>query len=264
MAREGGGSTYAINLGGLKLGKKQKDKPGGPAVMSPAIWGRTAFRSRVSAQPAPTFSPSPILNFNPLPPIQRGAARARAILQEITPAITLVQQLRALITGKAGGGGGFAYGYPTAYPQAGGPSALGLPPTPTDIGYGQGSTDMYGFLESGADLLGTIGGIAGGVGQVVSAIQNRGQASPTFFDIPGVDIQSPVVSEATVAQRGACEMLMSPFGAPRTQASARPQLFVVPNPTTGRPTFFAPVKITGVRPYNTGIRRRRRCYSGKR
>lgn len=125
----------------------------------------------------------------------------------------------------------------------------------------------YSFMPTGleggsswvSDLLGLGSGIAGIVQSYTQPTVQ--QPSTGIFNIPGVDIQSPIVSEATVAQRTACERLQAPFRAPTTAMSARPQMFVVPNPATGKATFFAPVKITGVRAYGTGnmVTRRKRC-----
>lgn len=138
-----------------------------------------------------------------------------------------------------------------------------------------------GYLMSpdptgGGSLLGDIGGLAMGVGSIISAIKGGGnaysaypnyyaeptygQATPTsIFDIPGYNVQSPIISESAANQQAAMQKMMTPFVMPTASVSARPHLFVTPNPVTGKATFFAPVRITGVKPYNTGIRHRRRC-----
>lgn len=88
--------------------------------------------------------------------------------------------------------------------------------------------------------------------------------STSVFDIPGIDIQWPVRSEATSGAMDACGMLMSPWaaggGGPR---SARPKPHVLPNPTTGKDQWFVPARITGWK--MTHVRKpRRRCACRKR
>lgn len=211
--------------------------------------------------------------FNPLPSIQRGVSRANAILTDWAQWLQLVQMIRGMLGlgggATASGGGGWAYGYPTQYPT-GGPTPLPQPPATTGAGYPtptQGGSNVYSFLPTadvsgGSSWLTGLTGLASAVGGIVSAFNEPAVAqapSSSIFNIPGYDIQSPIVSEATVAQQSACQRMQSPFSTPTNGARAHPQMFVARNPVTGKPTFFAPVKITGVRVFGIGnmVRRRR-------
>lgn len=76
------------------------------------------------------------------------------------------------------------------------------------------------------------------------------------WDIPWVDLQSPVVTEGTADAQNACAVAQSPWKR-GCNGKATAKLHERVNPSTGKLEHFAPV-ILG-KPRLKGQRRRRRC-----
>lgn len=277
MASENGGSGIGGLLGpiGTLISPPETYRPPGPKYSKTLRQRMKGIMPTAPSSATPPSLPGSLM-FNPIPPIQRGAQRGTAILREISEWLQLYRLLEALIKGKAPVSPYPQYPQPgpvyypapqptTVYPR---PQPVYSTPQPTTGVYSpttQGGPSMaysFGFMPTGAEygtgsMLGDLGQLALGVGSIVRSFKEPtyGQPQKGFFDIPGVDIQSPIRLETPAS----CQALQTPWRMPTTTTSARPQMHVLPNPVTGKLTFFAPVRITGVKPYNTGIRRKRSC-----
>jgi hypothetical protein len=121
------------------------------------------------------------------------------------------------------------------------------PPEVTEVPYIVAPTGSMGGGGS-PDWLGGAGTLAQGIGALIAGIRSNSQAMPggmrfspavqnvlSGYGLMGPDFSNVTSGSSTTA--GAC-----PTSAPFAAAGARatPTMFVVPNPVTGRPTWFKP------------------------
>lgn len=290
MAENGASYIPVVAVGEALFGggdKEQKPReqlrPDLPRGYAPAghrlAWGGGATPDPGSGAAAPDwFTPGDIVRATGqkareyvLDPLADVAREIPGILRRALPFFQFYMILRQMM-GAAGVGAG-----PASAPAR--TVSLPLPPVPQTPHPTQGGSTVAWIDDLGTALTSLAGAampyVSAFTGRNVQAyaqpavpagwtpVATNGGNGGSFFDIPGFDLQSPIVSESTTAARDAMAMVMSPFGInPAARCNPTPpKLFVMPNPTTGKATFFSPVKITGVRPYNTGIRRHRRCCS---
>ena len=121
----------------------------------------------------------------------------------------------------------------------------------------------FGFQDSTVPFAGAIDPFLGGLlnlgaGIAGSVIGSRGNDSTFrrgFLDIPGIDLQSPIVTERT-AEMAACGVgLTSAFHDSCNGTRSTPQPHVRCNPRTGKVQWFHPVRMTG---FSMTHRKRRR------
>lgn len=195
--------------------------------------------------------------------------------------LQLYQLFRSVISGDTPGRLGYPSQYPypstgppslpmppTTYPTTGAGSLGGAPrvPRPPSTIYGGNDTMPYTF----SDLTSLI---TTGL-QAYQTITGKGTAplyatQPTngggIFNVPYVDIQSPIKLESTVAKEQAaataCQALFAPFrGSGAMVGAMRPQAHVAMNPSTGKIQWFVPARPLGFKMTHVP----RRCCRGKR
>ena len=119
-----------------------------------------------------------------------------------------------------------------------------------------GGGGWFGDLVGGiTDLVGAAAPIA--MPLVARALQPQPQERG-FFDIPGIDLRSPVQTEATTAMQASTSALVTPFHA-TLAGRAVPNVHVRANPVTGKAQWFHPAKPTGWKMTHKAGTRRRGC-----
>lgn len=158
-----------------------------------------------------------------------------------------------------------------------------LPPVSTDVptiqnypppsGTGGGVSGGNGMAltlpfvgEGGGDWWEPLIDLGVGIGTQLLGGGNGGSSvvpGGSYFDIPGVDLQLPVVSESAKAATNCAVALTQGFHM-TPSGQARPQPHVRCNPVTGKAQWFHPAKPSGFVMTHKTTRRRRHCCSGKR
>lgn len=215
--------------------------------------------------------------------LQAGAARASQWAQAIQDLARLLGQLFGWNpTAAAVAQGGAATTRLPAIPSGGGLPSGALPasPTggtsvPTPGGVPSMPLSFTGSDFTGGDLLGGLLNVGGQLlgGYVASKLPapygtpSQPTGIGSIFDIPGVDIQSPIVLESTKSAQAVAAAGMAAVASPfHLSAAGRavPQVHLAVNPTSGKIEWFHPVKPTGFRLTHKMFRAKRGCCCRKR